>query len=73
MSTPNLKIAEMDREIERLTSAVECERAQTGEVVRDLRVKLRHNRIISNAVRSVTGLDVPGDIILLPSPDRFQP
>jgi len=72
----NMQSEAKDREIERLTEALEGEKAQTGVVVRDLKVKLRYNRLLSNVAKSALGIDggVEGaPILLLPPPDRFQP
>jgi len=49
---PKGKTEEMDKEIERLSKAVEDEKAATKEVVADLGVKLRHNRLLNSVIRS---------------------
>ncbi len=48
---PKAKAEEMDREIERLSEAVEREKAATKEVVADLGIKLRHNRMLNSAIQ----------------------
>ncbi len=54
MTDPNPKAVteELDREIARLSEAVDREKAETQEVVRDLKVKLRHNRLLNHAIRA---------------------
>ncbi len=49
---PNEKAAEMDREIERLVEAVDREKTETKEVLDDLKVKLRHNRLLNSVYRA---------------------
>ena len=49
------KVAEMDQEIARLSEAVEKEKAETKDVVWDLRVKLRHNQMLNGAIKARIG------------------
>ena len=56
---PKAKSEEMDREIERLSGAVDKEKTETKVVLDDLKVKLRHNRLLNSAIRSTLG--VPSD------------
>ena len=62
---PKEKIEEMDRKIADLSRAVDNEKAATQTVVRDLKVKLRHNRLLNSAIRAA-GLASEGPPILLP-------
>ena len=65
---PKAKAEEMDREIERLSQAVDNQKAETRIVVDDLKLKLRHNRILNSAIRANVG--APSDPpILLPKRD----
>ena len=52
--TGTFNAGQVDREIERLSKAVEDEKAATKEVVADLGVKLRHNRMLNSAIRANT-------------------
>ncbi len=72
MTAPNPKADWMDEEIRRLTETVAIQKAQTEEVVRDLNVRLRHNRILSNAVKVAMGVVEPGPLLLLPAPPQFH-
>jgi len=56
---PKSKTEEMDREIERLSGAVDKEKTETKVVLDDLKVKLRHNRLLNSAIRATSG--VPSD------------
>ncbi len=58
MTHPDQKarVEELDREIERLSQAVDKEKAETKTVVDDLTVKLRHNRLLNSAIRSTGGV-----------------
>ena len=63
---PKAKSEEMDREIERLSGAVDKEKTETKVVLDDLKVKLRHNRLLNSAIRASVG--APSDPpILLPN------
>ena len=63
---PKSKTEEMDREIERLSGAVDKEKTETKVVLDDLKVKLRHNRLLNSAIRAISG--APSDPpILLPN------
>ncbi len=72
MTAPNPKADWMDEEIRRLTDKVAEQKAQTEEVVRDLNVRLRHNRILSNAVKVAMGVVEPAPLLLLPAPPQFH-
>ncbi len=52
---PKEKVEEMDRKIADLSRAVDSEKAATQDVVHDLRVKLRHNRLLNSAIRAASG------------------
>jgi len=66
---PKDKSREMDHEIQRLSEAVDKEKAETKVVVDDLKLKLRHNRLLNSAIRATVGVssDPP---ILLPNKDK---
>ncbi len=62
--TPKEKSEEMDREIERLSRVYDDEKAATLVVARDLRVKLRYNRVLNRAIQA--GSSSSESPILLP-------
>ncbi len=53
---PKAKTEEMDREIGRLSDAVDKEKTETKAVLDDLKLKLRHNRLLNSAIRATVGL-----------------
>ncbi len=61
---PKAKRQEMDHEIQRLSEAVDREKAETKVVLDDLKVRLRHNRILNSAIRATVGTQGDPPILL---------
>ncbi len=70
--TANPKAEEMDHEIARLQEKVAQQKAETAEVVYGLNVTLRHNRILSNAVKVAMGVVEKPTLLLLPPPEHHD-
>lgn len=63
--TPNPQEREdKDKQIAELAERLAREKAATQEVVKDLRVQLRYNRVVTRAVQNAES----GPTILLPGP-----